>query len=88
MSPAVAVDVAVAVQVNSDGVFRYAYVPWFSQALQVLSLSGVHGVAVDVWVSSLAYTQGGGWGGCACVQAAGRQERSCVGVLARIPAHT
>lgn len=39
------------VQVNADGVFRYAYIPWFAQALQVLALSGVHGVAVDVWVS-------------------------------------
>jgi hypothetical protein len=38
-------------QVNADGVFRYAYIPWFAQALQVLALSGVHGVAVDVWVS-------------------------------------
>eukprot|EP00775_Hariotina_reticulata_P007368 gene7368-7578_t len=35
--------------VNADGVFRYAYIPWFAQALQVLALSGVHGVAVDVW---------------------------------------
>ncbi|KAF8057760.1 BAM3 [Scenedesmus sp. PABB004] len=35
--------------VNAEGVFRYAYVPWFAQALQVLALSGVHGVAVDVW---------------------------------------
>jgi hypothetical protein len=58
--PAGAVAVAVAVQVNSDGVFRYAYVPWFSQALQVLALSGVHGVAVDVWVSGPAYPKGGG----------------------------
>lgn len=41
-------------QVNAEGVFRYAYVPWFAQALQVLALSGVHGVAVDVWVSTLA----------------------------------
>jgi hypothetical protein len=39
-------------QVNAEGVFRYAYVPWFAQALQVLALSGVHGVAVDVWVST------------------------------------
>jgi len=41
-------------QVNADGVFRYAYIPWFAQALQVLALSGVHGVAVDVWVSEPA----------------------------------
>jgi hypothetical protein len=40
-------------QVNAEGVFRYAYIPWFAQALQVLALSGVHGVAVDVWVSAL-----------------------------------
>jgi hypothetical protein len=40
-------------QVNAEGVFRYAYIPWFAQALQVLALSGVHGVAVDVWVSDL-----------------------------------
>lgn len=40
-----------ALQVNADGVFRYAYIPWFAQALQVLALSGVHGVAVDIWVS-------------------------------------
>lgn len=44
----------VLLQVNAEGVFRYAYVPWFAQALQVLALSGVHGVAVDVWVSTLA----------------------------------
>ena len=91
MFPAGAVAVAVAVQVNSDGVFRYAYVPWFSQALQVLALSGVHGVAVDVWVSGPAYPKGGGGEvlcrGCACVQAAGREGRSCVGVLAHIPGH-
>jgi hypothetical protein len=40
--------------VNAEGVFRYAGTPWFAQALQVLSLSGVHGVAVDVWVRCLA----------------------------------
>lgn len=40
------------VQVNADGVFKYAYIPWFAQALQVLALSGVHGVAVDIWVSA------------------------------------
>jgi hypothetical protein len=40
-------------QVNAEGVFRYAYIPWFAQALQVLALSGVHGVAVDVWVSDM-----------------------------------
>ena len=38
------------VQVNADGVFRYAASPWFSQALRLLANSGVHGVAVDVWV--------------------------------------
>jgi hypothetical protein len=39
-------------------VFKYAFVPWFAQALQVLALSGVHGVAVDVWVSSCAEVEG------------------------------
>jgi hypothetical protein len=43
--------VVACLQVNAEGVFRYAYIPWFAQALQVLALSGVHGVAVDVWVS-------------------------------------
>ena len=40
-------------QVNAEGVFRYCSVPWFSQALHLLAASGVHGVAVDVWVSEL-----------------------------------
>jgi hypothetical protein len=31
-------------------VFRYATAPWFTAALQLLAASGVHGVAVDVWV--------------------------------------
>ena len=39
-----------AVQVTQDGVFRYAASAWFHQALATLSNSGVHGVAVDVWV--------------------------------------
>eukprot|EP00882_Tetradesmus_deserticola_P021251 GHRQ01023005.1.p1 GENE.GHRQ01023005.1~~GHRQ01023005.1.p1 ORF type:complete len:252 (+),score=40.23 GHRQ01023005.1:382-1137(+) len=54
MHPAEAVPVYVMLPldtVNAQGVFRYAYIPWFAQALQVLALSGVHGVAVDVWVS-------------------------------------
>lgn len=34
---------------NSDGVFRYATQQWFTQALSLLSASGVFGVAVDVW---------------------------------------
>eukprot|EP00882_Tetradesmus_deserticola_P026776 GHRQ01029570.1.p1 GENE.GHRQ01029570.1~~GHRQ01029570.1.p1 ORF type:complete len:238 (+),score=52.08 GHRQ01029570.1:382-1095(+) len=52
MHPAEAVPVYVMLPldtVNAQGVFRYAYIPWFAQALQVLALSGVHGVAVDVW---------------------------------------
>lgn len=39
-------------QINAEGVFRYASVPWFTTALQLLANSGVHGVAVDVWVSA------------------------------------
>lgn len=35
--------------VNNDGVFRFAAVPWFSQALQLLVASGTYGVALDVW---------------------------------------
>jgi hypothetical protein len=42
--------VLLVLQVNAEGVFRYAGIPWFSQALQLLTASGVHGVAVDVWV--------------------------------------
>lgn len=42
-------------QVNSDGMFRYAACPWFTQALQHLVTSGVYGVAVDVWVSLLSW---------------------------------
>lgn len=38
-------------QINAEGIFRYASVPWFAAALQLLANSGVHGVAVDVWVS-------------------------------------
>lgn len=52
VAPVVALPVVCPAQVNAEGVFRYAYVPWFAQALQVLALSGVHGVAVDVWVSN------------------------------------
>lgn len=37
-------------QVNSDGVFRYASSKWFSAALQRLAATGIRGVAVDVWV--------------------------------------
>ncbi|KXZ55155.1 hypothetical protein GPECTOR_3g303 [Gonium pectorale] len=36
-------------QVNSEGVFRYAGSAWFLQALQLLVASGVHGVAMDFW---------------------------------------
>ncbi len=39
-------------QVNAEGFFRYAGTGWFSQALQMLVSSGVHGVAMDFWVSS------------------------------------
>jgi hypothetical protein len=45
-------------QINADGVFRYASAPWFAAALQLLANSGVHGVAVDVWVR--AAREGGG----------------------------
>ena len=37
-------------QVNHEGLFRYASSRWFLQALEVLVESGVHGVAIDVWV--------------------------------------
>ena len=36
--------------VNADGVFKYAASRWFLAALQQLKESGIHGVAVDVWV--------------------------------------
>ncbi|KIY94484.1 hypothetical protein MNEG_13478, partial [Monoraphidium neglectum] len=39
--------------INAEGVFRYATVPWFTAALQLLANSGVHGVAVDVWWSAV-----------------------------------
>lgn len=35
--------------VNSDGVFRYAGTKWFSEALEELKSTGIHGVAIDVW---------------------------------------
>ena len=38
-------------QVNADGMFRYASSKWFHVALQQLAATGIHGVAVDVWVS-------------------------------------
>lgn len=41
-------------QVNADGVFRYASSKWFSAALQRLAATGIRGVAVDVWVSLAA----------------------------------
>jgi hypothetical protein len=34
--------------VNAEGMFKAA--PWLLQALQLLAASGVHGVAMDVWV--------------------------------------
>lgn len=37
--------------INADGVFRYANAKWFNAALQELKETGIHGVAVDVWVS-------------------------------------
>ncbi len=39
-------------QVNSESVFKAGSAKWFKSALQVLAASGVHGVAVDVWVSA------------------------------------
>ena len=42
-------------QVNADGVFRYATTPWFTQALHLLAASGVYGVAVDAWVGQAFY---------------------------------
>jgi hypothetical protein len=36
--------------VNADGLFRYATASWFHSALRELKASGIHGVAVDVWV--------------------------------------
>lgn len=44
------------VQVSSDGQFRYANSRWFATALERLKLSGVHGMAIDVWVSSSCLT--------------------------------
>ena len=34
-----------------EGIFRYASAAWFHQALATLANSGIHGIAVDVWVS-------------------------------------
>jgi hypothetical protein len=41
-------------QVNADGVFRYASSRWFLQSLQTLAATGIRGVAIDVWVSGLS----------------------------------
>lgn len=38
--------------INADGVFKYASSRWFLAGMQQLKDSGIHGVAVDVWVSS------------------------------------
>ena len=38
--------------INADGVFKYATSRWFLAGLQQLKESGIHGVAVDVWVSA------------------------------------
>ena len=40
-------------QVSSDGQFRYANSRWFAAALERLEKSGVHGMAVDVWVGGV-----------------------------------
>ena len=40
-------------QVSSNGQFRYANSKWFASALERLKVSGVHGMAIDVWVSPL-----------------------------------
>ena len=37
-------------QVDSEGSFRYSSSKWFHQALEQLASSGVHGIAIDVWV--------------------------------------
>ena len=37
-------------QVNADGIFRHASSRWFHHALEALVSSGVHGIAIDVWV--------------------------------------
>ncbi len=37
---------------TAEGGFKYASSKWFMQAIETLAASGVHGVAVDVWVSS------------------------------------
>ncbi len=37
-------------QVNEHSVFTIDRSPWFRKALHLLTASGVHGVAVDVWV--------------------------------------
>lgn len=52
-------------QVNSDGVFKFAAVPWFTQALQLLVASGAYGVALDVWVGAAD----GHTSLCACARA-------------------
>ena len=41
----------VVLQINSDGMYRYAASEWFNRALAALACSGVRGVAIDVWVS-------------------------------------
>lgn len=42
---------ACCMQVTMEGIFRYASAAWFHQALATLANSGIHGIAVDVWVS-------------------------------------
>jgi hypothetical protein len=40
--------------VDGKGVFRYANATWFHQSLEQLQMSGIRGVAVDVWVRDRA----------------------------------
>ena len=49
-------------QVNVDGVFRYGSSRWFACALEQLAASGVHGVAVDVWVRARPQPTSNPWG--------------------------
>lgn len=41
--------------VNAEGVFRYGTASWFVDGLKELKKSGIHGVAVDVWVGNNTY---------------------------------
>ena len=35
---------------DSEGCFRYGNSKWFTGALEALKATGVHGMAIDVWV--------------------------------------